>query len=290
MKRREFLQKSAVAASVAAFSPAFRFTEGKHVGLQLYTLREALKTDVRGVVKQVSDAGYEKLETFSYSDGKIFGMKSKEFSDYVSSLGMKITSGHYGTGQTRPEVKGTLTNDWERAVSDAKESGLDFMIIAYLQKEERKSMDDYKKVCGLINKGAEVCQKYGLRLGYHNHDFEFEKFDNQVAYDVMLQQLDPKLVSLEMDLFWTIYAGVDPLAYFAKYPGRFEQWHVKDMDKSDRKKNAIVGTGSIDYKALFASAQQAGLKNFYVEHDTFPASSTPLDCMREDIKNLNKIL
>ncbi len=296
MKRRQFIQTSAMAASAAMMLPTFSFPKGipgldqGAVGLQLYTLREALKvpSNVKDILKQVSDFGYKKIETFGYNDGLLFGMKSKEFSDVVKGVGMKITSGHYGTGQTNAARKGTLVNDWERAVSDAKEAGQDYMIIAYLDQGERKSLDDYKKVCALINQSAEVCKKYGLSLGYHNHAFEFDKFDNEVPFDTMLKELDPTLVSMEMDLYWIIYAGQDPLQYFSKYPGRFEQWHVKDMDKTDRKRNANVGTGSIDFKSIFAKAPQSGLKNFYIEHDTF--SGSPVDSVREGIQNLRKIV
>lgn len=289
MKRREFIQTSAMTAAAAALFPSFSLEEKKHIGLQLYTLRDVLKTDVRGIIKQVSDFGYEKIEVFGYNDGMLFGMKSKDFSDLVKSMGMKITSGHYGTGRTRPEAKGTLVNDWERAVSDAKEAGQEFMIIAYLQKEER-TLDDYKKVCEMMNKAGEMCKKYGVKLGYHNHDFEFVKTDEVIPFDLMLQSLDPTLISIEMDLYWILYAGQDPLQYFAKYPGRFEQWHIKDMDKTDRKRNALVGTGSVDFKSIFAKSSQAGLRNFYIEHDTFPANTTSLESVKQDILNLSKIV
>ena len=290
MKRRQFLQTSVMAASAAMITPSFTVVEKKAVGLQLYTLRDILKTDVKGIMKQVSDFGYKKIETFGYNDGMLFGMKSKEFSELVSGLGMKLTSGHYGTGQTKPESIGTLVNGWEKAVSDAKEAGQDYMVIAYLQADERKTLDDYKKVCGMMNKGAEVCKKYGIQFSYHNHAFEFDKLDNQVPFDVMLQELDPKLVTMEMDIYWTVAAKQDPLAYFSKFPGRFDQWHIKDMDKVDSKKNSVVGNGSIDFKAYFAKAKEAGLKNFYIEHDTFPTGVTSIDAARDDIKNLNKII
>ena len=288
MKRRQFIQTSIVTASAAMVMSSFSFVEKKLIGLQLYTLRDVIRSDVKGILKQVSDFGYKKIETYGYNDGMLFGMKSKELADLVKDLGMRITSGHYGTGQSKPDAKGTLVNDWEKAVADAKEAGQEYMIIAYLDKTERKSLDDYEKVCELINKKAEVCKQYGVRLGYHNHAFEFDKIDDQVPYDLMLKEFDSKLVSLEVDLYWMVAGGQDPLQYFSKYPGRFEQWHVKDMDKTDRKLNPIVGTGSIDFKAIFAKAAQSGMKNFYIEHDTF--SGPPIDCARDDFKNLNKIV
>ncbi|HEV8512250.1 MAG TPA: sugar phosphate isomerase/epimerase [Cyclobacteriaceae bacterium] len=292
MKRRQFIQTAAV-ASAAAFLPSFAFAKGKRkIGIQLYTLRDVIFKDVQGTLKQVADFGYQELELFGYNDGKVFGKPVSEFAKIVKDLGMKITSGHYATGLVAPADKpamvGTLSNGWEKAVNDAKTMGQEYMLVAYLQKDERKSMDDYKKVCELINKNAEICKKYGIKIGYHNHDFEFEPIDGQVPYDLMLKELDPKLVSLELDLFWTIYANQDPIKLFEAHPGRFEQWHVKDMSKDDRKRNADVGTGTIDFKAIFAKAELSGMKHFYIEHDNFPGAS--IDSVKADAQNIKSII
>lgn len=286
MKRREFIQTSSLALAALAL-PSFTLADKKKIGLQLYSLRDVVFKDPKGTLKNVADFGYKELETFGYSDGKLFGMPVKEFGDYVKSLGMEIPSGHYSTGQSRPEAKGTLVNDWERAVADAKSIGQEYMIIAYLDQSERKSLDDYKKVCEMINKNAEICKQYGIRIGYHNHEFEFVKIDDQVPYDLMLAELDPKNVSMELDLYWTQFAQVNPLDYFAKYPGRFEQWHVKDMDKTDPKKQVDVGTGRIDFKSLFAKAKQSGLKHFYIEQEQYPGTST--ESIKQSILNFKKI-
>jgi len=264
MKRRQFIQASSAALAGMMVLPAFATSSGQKIGLQLYTLRDVINKDPKGVLKQVSDLGYEELEAYSYRDGLLFGMKAKEFGDYVRSLGMRTTSGHYSLGKAErmKDIKGTLTNDWERAVADAKEIGQEYMILAFLMPEERKTLDDYKQVCEILNKAGEVCKRYGIRIGYHNHDFEFVKIDNQVPYFLMLSELDPKLVSMELDLYWSTYAEYPPVELFKKYPGRFEQWHLKDMDKTDRKKNANVGTGSIDFSQILASASLAGMKHY----------------------------
>jgi sugar phosphate isomerase/epimerase len=292
MKRRQFIQTAAV-ASAAALIPSFAFAKSsRKIGIQLYTLRDVIFKDVQGTLKQVADFGYQELELFGYNDGKVFGKPVSEFAKMVKDLGMKITSGHYSTGlinpPDRPAIVGSLSNQWEKAVNDAKVLGQEYMLVAYLQKEERKSMDDYKKVCELINKNAEICKNYGIQIGYHNHDFEFEPIDGQVPYDLMLKELDPKSVSMELDLFWTIYANQDPLKLFAAHPGRFEQWHVKDMSKDDRKRNADVGTGTIDFKPIFAKAKESGMKHFYIEHDNFPSSS--IESVKADAQNIKSII
>lgn len=283
MKRREFIQTSAFALAATAAMPAFSIPPSFRIGLQLYTLRDVIGKDPKNVVKQLADLGYQDLETYGYNDGMLFGMKSKEFAEYVKSLGMRITSGHYQLGKSdrTKAVKGSILNEWERAVTDAKEMGQEYVVLAYLNEDERKTIDDYKWICEKLNRAGETCNRYGLRMNYHNHAFEFDKFGDQVAYDVMLAELDPKLVGMEMDMYWTTFAEKNPIDYFKKYPGRFEQWHLKDMDKTDRKKNADLGTGSIDFKKLLTYASLAGLKHTYCEHDTYPKSSW--DSVKADV-------
>jgi Sugar phosphate isomerases/epimerases len=292
MKRREFIQTSAMAAVAALALPSFSLVDKKKIGLQLYSLRDVIKTDPKGVMKKVAEFGYNHVETFDYSDGMLYGMKTKEFGEYCKSLGIKITSGHYGMGFSNPGKKGTLTNDWERAVNDAKEMGQEYMNVAWLDPTERKSLDDYKRVCEVTNKAAEVCKKYGIQMGYHNHDFEFTKIDGQVPYDMMLSLLDKKLVTMELDLYWTNYSDVNPLDYFAKYPGRFHQWHVKDRDKTDpnkdKTKQVDVGTGRVDFKSIFAKAKQSGLKYFYIEQEHYPVSS--MESVKQSILNFKKLI
>jgi len=284
MKRREFIQNSAFTIGGLIALPSFMQAcaeQKSNVGLQIYTLRSTIFNDPKGVLKQVADFGYKELETFAYGDGKIFGMDFKEFNNYVTGLGMKVSSGHYGLD--------LATGDkWEQAVSDAKSIGQEYMVVPYIQDTERKSIDDYKKICANLNKAGEICTKNGVRFGYHNHAFEFETLDGQIPFDVMLAELDPKHVGMEMDIYWVVRAGKDPLQYFEKYPGRFEQWHVKDMDKTDKDRNADVGTGAIDFKPIFAKAKQSGMKHFYVEQETYPGE--PIDSVGASIRNLKAIL
>lgn len=233
------------------------------------------------MISKVASFGYKELETYGYADGKIFGMAFKDFAAHVKGLGMKITSGHY-------PLDIASSDKWKAAVSDAKAIGQKFMVVPYINENERKTIDDYKRICEKLNKAGEVCNANGIRFGYHNHAFEFDKVDGQIPYDVMLAELDPKKVGMELDLYWVYRAGHDPLKYFEKYPGRFEQWHVKDMDKNDRDKNADVGTGSIDFAALFEKAKLSGMKHFYVEQESYPGE--PIDSVSASIKNLKAIL
>lgn len=272
-----------MAAGVLALPSFLQAESGKKakVGLQLYTLRDTIGKDPKGVLQKVASFGYTELETFGYKDGQIFGLPFSEFGSYVKDLGMKVTSGHY-------PIELAKSDGWEKAVIDAKAIGQSHLVVPYLQEGDRKTLDDYKKVCAALNKAAEVCKKNGIGFGYHNHNFEFQKIDGQLPYDVMLAELDPKLVKMEMDIFWVVNAGYDPLAYFAKYPGRFDQWHIKDQDKTDKNRNANVGTGTIDWKSIFAKAKQAGLQHYYVEQETYPGQ--PIDSAEACIKYLKTIL
>lgn len=243
------------------------------MGIQLYTLKDTIEADVSGTLKALSDIGITELEAWSYNDGTIFGMPYADFAAQAKDQGMQIISGHYDTGYSTPLQKGTLRNGWERAVEDAKKIGQPYLVIGGLSEEERNTMDNLKRTCELLNKSGEVCRQYGVRFGYHNHSIEFTKLDEKLIYDVMLQELDPNLVAMELDLFWITNGGFDPLAYFKNYPGRFELWHVKDMDKTDRNKNADVGSGSIDFASIFQQAQQAGLKHFFIEQENFDGAA-----------------
>jgi sugar phosphate isomerase/epimerase len=282
MKRREFIQTSSLAAAALMISPTLVNAKAKSsIGLQIYTLRDTIFKDPKGVLKQVADFGYKELETFAYGDSKIFGMSFSDFDKYVRDLGMQVCSGHYGIDLAK-------SDKWQKAVDDAKAIDQKYMVVPYLQENERKSMDDYKKVIEALNKAGEVCSKNGIRFGYHNHAFEFDTVEGQIPYDLMLKELDPKHVGMEMDIYWVVRAGRDPLEYFQKYPGRFEQWHVKDMDKADKDRNADVGTGTIDWKAIFAKAKLSGMKHFYVEQESYPGA--PIDSVGASIKNLKNIL
>ncbi|MFN5169467.1 MAG: sugar phosphate isomerase/epimerase family protein [Cyclobacteriaceae bacterium] len=288
MKRREFLNISATSFAVAGFWPASAMKPRRKIGLQLYSLRDVIREDVPGLMKTLGSWGYQELEAYSYADGKLFGMTAKEFAKLAEDNGMRITSAHYGYGTAGGGTKGTVLNGWEQAVADAKACGQKYMVVPYLDKSVRDTLDGYKRVCEELNKAGEVCRKYGVRLQYHNHEFEFDVLEDKVPYQVMLRELDPDLVGFEMDLYWVVYAGHNPFLYFQQYPGRFEQWHVKDMDKVDRKRNADIGTGQIDFVKLFGAARQAGLKHFYIEQETYPVDSKT--SVKNSIDNLRKLI
>jgi len=283
MDRRKFIKTSAVATAGLLTAPSFlALAKGKKaIGLQLYTLRDVIMNDVKGTLNSVAAWGYTEVETYGYGDGKLFGLPVAEFSAHLKGLGVKVVSGHYG-------IDLATGNKWEQACADAKSMGQKYVVVPWMDKQYYSSLNTLKKTCDSLNKAGEVAKKFGLQMGYHNHEFEFEQVEGNVVFDTMLQQLDPKLVTIEMDIYWVVRAGQDPAKYFEKFPGRFQLWHVKDMDKSDAERNADIGTGTIDFKSLLVKAKQSGMKNFFVEQETYPVN--PMQSAENSIKYLKTIL
>ena len=285
--RQQFLKLGALAASAALLPQFDAFAApAKKVGLQLYTLRDLMAKDPDGTLRKVAEIGYKEVEPYGYSDGKFFGKTPKEFSAKLKELGLSAPSGHYTTGNVM-KGKGTLTDDWKRAVDDAATVGQKYMVCAYLFPPERTKLDDYKQFADLFNKSAEVCKAAGIQFAYHNHDFEFKPMDGQIPYDILLNGTDKNLVKLELDLYWATFADQDPVALFKKHPGRFPLWHVKDMEKTAERAFAPVGTGSINFQRIFDAKKIAGMTHYFVEQDV--CKLPPLESIAISIKNVEKM-
>ncbi len=276
--RRSFIKQTSL-FSVAAFAdPMFLLKSKAKVGLQLYTLRNEIFKDTRGVLKKVAALGYREVESFGYKDGKYFGLTPAEFASVLKNNGLSHPSGHY--------MLTHLSGDWNKAIEDAKTAGQQYMVLAYLMPDERKSIDDYKKIASQINVAGEACKKAGIQFAYHNHDFEFADMNGQHGYDIFLKETDPNLVKFELDLYWVSFAGKDPVEMFKQHPGRFPLWHVKDMDNTPKKFFTEVGNGVIDFKRIFAASQTAGMKHFFVEQDVCPGP--PMVSIEKSIQYLKK--
>ena len=286
MNRRYFIQASVGLSALSLLRlNAQSFAPTKQVGLQLYTLRDDIKKQgIEPILEQVAKLGYKEVENFGYGQGKFFGKTPSEYKKILSDNGLKAVSGHYQTGRSaRDGVAEGLATNWSKILDDAAAIGQQYAVIAFLPPNERKA-DDYKQLIDLLNKANEPTKKAGLTLGYHNHDFEFTQLiDGQKPYDLMLKNTP---VVMEMDLYWVSKSGEKPLEYFAKYPGRFPLWHVKDMAKTPQQEFAEVGTGSIDFASLFKQAKKAGLTHYFVEQDV--CKRPPLESIQTSIDNIQK--
>lgn len=291
--RRTFLKDASLLTAGVLISPSLFSRERKKlIGLQLYTVRDAMGKDPAATLAKVAELGFNSVEGATYTGSQQFyGMDARTFAKLLKQNGLVMPSSHYRLGEEKvngEEMKGTILHDWTRAVDDASAAGAKYMVCAWLSPEERGSLDHYKKIADDLNKAAETCKKHGIQLCYHNHDFEFDKENGQYPYDILLKRADKNLVKMEADLYWLAKAGQDPIALFKKHPGRFPLWHVKDMDNTPKHNFTEVGNGVINFKKLFANAHVAGLKYFFVEQDMTPGS--PFDSIRKSIGYVKKNL
>lgn len=267
MNRRDFVRKTALSAAAVGVSSGIlnnlaASPYGKPVGIQLYTVRGDLEKDVPGTIKKVAEIGYKEVEVYA-----LYGMTVKAFSKLLADNGLVAPSGHY-------MVK-DIKENWQQSVEQAHGLGLKYMVNAILQPEERKSFDDYKRLVDLFNNAAIPVQKAGMTYCYHNHNFEFQKYGDTTAYDYLQKNLDPK-IKFELDCFWVIHAGHDPVEIFKAHPGRFPLLHIKDIKKGLAPTTNFdplmghfveVGQGQIDWKRIFKAAPIAGMKHYYYEQD-----------------------
>jgi sugar phosphate isomerase/epimerase len=282
MKRRTFIKTASAGMFAGMIMPrqliAAAAPVNNNIGLQLYSLRNEIKEDLAGSLEKIAKIGYKQLEAAGYSDGKFYGLEPQEFNTLVENLGMKVVSSHL-----------TFKGDEVTQVLNAhKEAGIKNLVWPSLNKDQRASLDSYREVADHFNTIGEFCTKNNLRFGYHNHDFEFYPVEGQKPYDLLLEMTDPSLVFMQLDLYWIIYAGEDPVKYFEKYPGRFRQWHVKDMKAGEERAMTEVGTGIIDFKSLFEYATKAGMKELFIEQDEI--SGDGFDSVKMSFDNLSNIL
>ncbi|HEX6180028.1 MAG TPA: sugar phosphate isomerase/epimerase [Chitinophagaceae bacterium] len=280
--RRDFIKHTSI-LTAGLVLPKYEFLKSnKKIGIQLYTLRELFKTDVPGTIAAVAQAGYQEVETYDYNNGKYSGLSAEDYRALLEKNQLVTPSGHY-------YLKGFLfqgnDDEWKVGIENAKKLGQQYMVVPYLDANERKTLDAYKKLAGRLNLAGEWCKKAGLQVAYHNHDFEFQPLEGSTGMEVLLKETDKSLVQFELDVYWVSFAGKNPFNIIKAHPGRFPLWHVKDMDNTPQKKFTEVGNGVIDFKKLFKMEKKAGMKHFFVEQDV---SSEPLASIRTSIDYLKK--
>jgi len=275
MNRRTFIETS-LATGILASLPSKAFAamhQIDKVGLQLYTVRDAMKKDFAGTVAKVAATGYKEVEFAG-----LFDHSAADVRAILDKNGLTAPSSHVGYD--------VVEKQWPETIAAARTIGQSYIVCPWIDEKIRKSPDGWKRVADFFNKAGETSKASGIQFGYHNHTFEFEPDPNlggKLPYDFLLENTDPKLVIMEMDLCWISVTGQDPVAYFKRYPGRFPLVHVKDVKKmpkvtpgktdeflnTDFEKHEMTepGSGVIDWKRIFAHADEAGIKHFFVEHD-----------------------
>jgi sugar phosphate isomerase/epimerase len=293
--RRDFLKVSAAGTLGAlVFSQYSCSKQVPGIALQLYTIRDAMGTDVPGSLKKVSDIGYKYLELAGYGDGKFYGMEPAEFKKLVSDLGMEILSSH-----TNVEAQGITLENAKKMAEDHAKLGVKYCVQPWVVPEARTTIASYQKMVADWNKVGSIMKENGIQFGYHNHNFEFDTVEGKVPFfDIFMAELDKDLVTMELDMFWTTKAGQDPVEIIKKYPGRFQLFHMKDMFTIEApfyttegvKDFAPVGSGVIDFKRILAAKDIAGMKYLVVEQDQ-SREGTPFVDIQTSLTNLTtKIL
>lgn len=259
MDRREFLGASSAIALGSFLPPACRTSHAARldrIGLQLYTVRDVLERDFEGTLARVAQIGYKEVEFAGY-----FKHSPADVRAMLDRHGLSAPAVH--TGSIAPD-------DWKAALDAAKVVGHQYIVVPWVPQEKRMTLDGWKRVAEDFNRAGETARAAGVQFAYHNHDFEFPRMEGRIPFDVLLESTDPKLVQLEIDLYWITKGGQDPLTYFARWPGRVPLVHVKDSMGGPEHKMVDVGAGKIDWKRIFAKRDQAGIKHFFVEHDQPP--------------------
>jgi len=276
-----------VTLCIAVISTVNVMAQDQFGGLALYTVRNEMGTDAKATLKSVADTGYKNVEAAGYRDGKYYDMTPQDFNAYLKELNLNPVSTHQSAI--------TLDNA-DVMFADAKAAGFEYFVVPippmgmfkYFQETQSMGMEGGpEKLADILTTLGKKCHEAGMKLLYHNHDFEFKKDkDGLVVIDYLLENTDPEYVNFQMDLYWVTKAGADPLAYFEKYPDRFKLWHVKDMD--DQGRFAPVGNGTIDFGKILKEKELSGMKYYFVEQDrTF--NMKPMEAIKVSHDALKKI-
>lgn len=276
INRRSFLSTASQSVIGAIALTALNRIEGKAaarklggIGVQLYTVRADMAKDFEGSLQKIAVIGYKEVEFAGY-----YNQSPKDVKGILDRYGLTAPSVHAPLADIQSKL--------DQTIEAAKIIGHQFLICPYLVDTDRRTLDDYKRHAETFNRAGEACRKAGIQFGYHNHDFEFQAKDGEkgktLPFDLLLAETDKNLVKIELDLYWISKAGQDPLAYINKHKDRFILFHVKDMDKTEKRGITEVGHGSIDFKTIFAKTPKGAIKHYFVEQDTCPGS--PFDSIK----------
>ena len=249
----------------------------KVFGIQLYTLRDEMPKDPKGVLKQLADFGYKQIESYEGPQGIFWGMSHTDYKKYLDDLGLTALSAHTD-----------INKDFEQKAEQASAIGMKYLLSPWLGPQP--TIDDYKKAADEFNKRGEICKKHGIRFAYHNHDYTFVPIDGVFPQDVLMQNTDPSLVDYQLDMYWIVTAKQDPEAWLRKYKDRFRLCHVKDRLKDTDEKGAScdLGKGMIDYPKILKTAKDNGMTYFVVEQERYD-NSTPIKSSQANAEYMKKL-
>jgi sugar phosphate isomerase/epimerase len=286
--RRDFIKQATIMLAGGMIIPQLLTSCGgnktsaaaaKNIGLQLYSLRDMVKEDgIQAVLETVAKMGYKNLETASYDNGKIYGLAPSEFKKLVADLGMKCTSAHLGQTFTK-EKEAEVMSWWDQAIEAHNELGVKYMIQPWMPVTDESTLDDVKLYCDYFTSVGYKTAAASIAFGYHNHDFEFRKIEDKLIYDFLLDNVSPNHVTFEMDVYWLIKGGGDPIAYLTSRPNQFKAIHIKDEKE-------IGASGEIDFKPIFDRMYANNIKDWYVEVEQY-TNNDPVASVQQSFDFLN---
>jgi sugar phosphate isomerase/epimerase len=272
MDRRTFLASLAGVAATFPRRSARAAMVGCPPGVQLYTVRGALERDFQGTLARVAEIGYREVEFAGY-----FGKRPGEVRRALAAAGLRAPGAHVGLEALRDSL--------DETVETASEIGHDFIILPWVP-EEMRTADGYRRLADLLNHAGERAIRSGVRVGYHNQEYDFAPIGGHAGLELLWERTEPGRVVYELDVFWAVRGGADPLAYLSRFQGAIAALHLKDMDATPARGQVDLGHGTLDFPRILAAAAAVGVKHCFVEHDS-PAS--PLDSIRVGYDYLRRL-
>lgn len=251
----------------------------KDIALQLYSLRDDISKDYAGTIKKAGDMGFTAVEAASYGDGKFYGKAPEEFKADIEAAGMKVLSSHTGRQLTEKELASKDFTEamawWDQCIAAHKAAGMSYIVTPWM--EVPKKLKDLQTYCEYYNEIGKKAKESGIKFGYHNHAHEFQKVEDNVMLDYMIENTDPENVFYEMDVYWVVKGGQSPVDYFNKYKNRFALLHIKD--------NKELGqSGMVGFDAIFNNTDAAGVENLVVEVEQY--NFTPEESVKKSLDYL----
>ncbi|MBD8069692.1 sugar phosphate isomerase/epimerase family protein [Bacillus sp. PS06] len=245
------------------------------IAVQLYTLRDETKKDFAGTLRKVAELGYTGVEFAGFS-----GLAAKEVKELLDQYGLQAASSHVPLEELR--------NNLNKVIEEQKLIGSKYIVVPFLMPDQRKE-EDYKELISFLNEAGEICEKEGITLCYHNHDFELERLeDGRKALEVIFDDTNPRFVQTELDIYWLTKAGENPVAWLKRYENRSPLVHLKDMTMDEEQFFAELGTGGVDLESVVTLGEEIGVKWWIVEQDM--SRRSPLESIEISINYLKKQL
>ena len=268
MKRSVFISQIATLGSLTLTGlPQLSFTtKPKYkMGLQLFTVRDAMAKDPVDTLKKVKAMGYQDFETYGFNPKtkEIYGFKVSDFKKILDDLGLSTTSGHFGFSDHFNSSKEELKWFVDKCITASKILNAPYITWPWVHPDQRNS-ENFKLLADKLNRIGEQVNSAGLGFAYHNHGYEFENWGGITGHDILIQITDANLVKLQMDMYWVVHSGKTPKQLVDQQPGRYTMWHIKDMDRLTRDYSEL-GNGSIDYTQILPDARKSGLEYYYIE-------------------------